>query len=531
MSVSNPWYRIRIVHALVGVILIAAVMGVALATPAFLATQWRVINDTNEPQGRHENAYVEVNGKFYLMGGRGIRPLEIYNPTDSTWTRGSGTPESISLHHFQAAALDNVIYILAAYTGTFPDEDLVENIYTYDTESDQWEVGPVIPEARRRASAGVVLHNGKFYVVCGSTGGHGDLSIRSTLFDEYDPVTNTWTPLPNAPNARDHVHAAMVDNKLYVTGGRDGGLSDNVPEVDVYNFSTGEWSTLPASTGNIPTPRAGAASIAVGKYVVVIGGESSRQMLAHDEVEVLDTSTNTWDSIAGLRVGRHGTQAVLYNDHIYITAGSGQRGGTPELVSHEVFDTMEGTSLPVELSPEFLAVVDEDQVILKWKTLSETNNAGFEIQHLQGGVFETVGFVEGHGTSVSPRTYSFTRKGLVPGRHVFRLKQIDFDGTFAYSPEVSAFIHTTEGFHLGAIYPNPLNPQARFDLTLTREQEVAIEVFDMLGRQVDIVHSGILMPYEPHSFLIDGDGWAGGKYLLNVKGEYFSSARIFTILK
>ncbi len=510
--------------AVAGMILV----GSKLENPGSLF--WRLVNADGEPRARHENAFAEAGGKFYLLGGRGTRRMEIFDPVDSTWTEGPQAPAQISLHHFQAAVIRDTIYVVGAYTETFPDEDTVTNVYTYDPINDQWEIGPAIPLANQRGAAAVGVYNDKLYVVGGSVGGHGGSATRLAQFDEYDPLTDTWTALPDAPRARDHVQAAVVGDKLYVAGGRNGNQVDNVSEVDIYNFLTGTWSSLPSPSGDIPTPRGGAATIAVGNYVVVIGGESSQQ-LAHDEAEALNTLTNTWVTLNPLVIGRHGTQAIFYNDNIYIAAGSGEKGGGPELTSLEVFETNGETNLPVELAPEFNAIADGQSVTLHWRTLSESNNAGFEVQHQRGGQFESIGFVEGQGTSVAARTYEFEARDLPPGRHVFRLKQVDFNGGFEYSPEVSALIAVSSQFHFGDVYPNPFNPQARFTLTLALEQQVRIEIHDLLGRDISLIHDGILLPHEPHTFTIQAGEWAGGKYILRVQGKYFSDSQLFTVIK
>ncbi|MFK7843881.1 MAG: kelch repeat-containing protein [Rhodothermales bacterium] len=491
---------------------------------------WRIIGDQNEPDERHEGSYIEVNGNFYLMGGRGSRRVELYDPVDSTWSNRSFPPNSMQIHHFQPVAIGDTVYIVSAYTETFPDEPTVDEVMKYAVLTDQWVVGSEIPVSRRRGAAGAVAYNGKIYVVGGSTGGHGSSSVRTSLFDEYDPVTDTWTSLTSAPYARDHVHAAVVGDKLYVAGGRDGSNGDTVEQVDVYDFITGQWSTLPSPAGDLPTPRAGAASVAVGDFVVVIGGESAQQ-LAHNEAEALNTVTNTWITLQPLNVGRHGTQAIFYNDNIYIASGSGEKGGGPELTSQEILETGGQTNLPVELAPDFTAQLDGETVRLSWQTLSETNSAGFEVEHQQNGTFTSLGFVRGAGTSVTAKRYSFAVNDLPPGRHVFRLKQIDFDGAFEYSPLTSVFIDVKGSFHLGDVYPNPFNPQARFTLSVAREQQVSIQIFDMLGRSIASIHDGILMPHEPHSFVIESSSWAGGKYLLVAEGTYFSASKNFTVLK
>jgi|GEM_PF-3419767 len=491
---------------------------------------WSLLNDTGAPIARHENGYVEVNGKFYLVGGRGTHSIQVYNPVDNSWDFKAEPPNNISLHHFQGAAIGDTLYVIGAYNGDFPNETAVKDIYKYDVPSDTWVIGSEIPFSRRRGSAGVVAHNGKIYMVCGSTGGHGSSSARNALFDEYDPATDSWTTLPNAPRARDHVHVVVINNKLYVAGGRNGELPDTVAEIDVYDFGTGQWSTLPSSA-NFPIQRSGASAVAVGRFLVVMGGESIQQVEAHDEVHALDTDSQQWTTLEPLSVGRHGTQAIFFDDKIYIVAGAGERGGSPELIDHEVFDTMGDTNLPVELAPDFEAVADGNSVLLQWRTLSETNNAGFEVQRNVGGEFVTVGFVAGQGTTTESHAYSYTVEQLTPGRHVFRLKQIDFDGTFEYSPEVAATISLEAGFQMGAIYPNPNKPQARFELTIAREQVVRISIFDMLGRNIDSVFEGTLEPNAVHSFSLESNQWAGGKYLVRVEGEYFMTSKVFTVLK
>jgi hypothetical protein len=185
----------------------------------------------------------------------------------------------------------------------------------------------------------------------------------------------------------------------------------------------------------------------------------------------------------------------------------------------------------VELAPDFRAVVAGQAVELYWRTLSEQNNAGFEVQVRGSSGFETIGFVEGWGVSVTPREYRFEIDNFPAGRHVFRLKQVDFDGRFEYSPETAALIAVSGGFQLGNVYPNPFNPTARFTLTLAVEQHVRIGVYDVLGREMGHLYDGVLEPNEPRSFAIQSDAWAGGKYILRVEGENFTASQFFTVVK
>ncbi|RYZ60965.1 MAG: choice-of-anchor D domain-containing protein, partial [Chitinophagaceae bacterium] len=287
---------------------------------------------------RHEDAYVQAGNNFYLIGGRGIKPVQEYNPITKTWSAKALTP--VELNHFQAVSLEGLIYVAGAFGGAYPHEIPVPNIYLYNPTTNQWITGPSIPQARRRGAAGAVVHNKKIYLVGGIIDGHWTGTVK--WFDEFDPATNTWKALPDAPHERDHFQAAILDNKLYLTGGRRSSGSTNqvfnltVPEVDIFDFTTGTWSTLPSSS-NLPTLRAGTTTVGLGNEIVVIGGESGTQAEAHREAEALHITTNTWRRLADLQQGRHGTQAIVNNNCIYIAAGSGGRGSSPELNTQEAF--------------------------------------------------------------------------------------------------------------------------------------------------------------------------------------------------
>ncbi|MDZ7692971.1 MAG: kelch repeat-containing protein [Balneolaceae bacterium] len=300
------------------------------------STSWQLIEGDDMPHHRHENAFTNVDNKLYLLGGRGERPVDIYDPETGNWATGATPP--LPMHHFQAVSHDGKIYVMGALTGGYPDEDPISNVYIYDPASDSWNKGPEIPEDRRRGAAGAVVHNDKFYLVGGIQNGHIDGHVR--WFDSFDPQTGEWEHLPDAPRRRDHFQAAIVDGKLYAAGGRRSSQATGqtfqltIPEVDVYDFETGQWTPL-SPAGDLPTERAGTTSISVGNNLVVIGGESGSQELAHDEVEAYNPESGEWQALPPLNTGRHGTQAVIHDGKIYISAGSRVRGAE-EINSMEI---------------------------------------------------------------------------------------------------------------------------------------------------------------------------------------------------
>lgn len=311
--------------------------GFAASISIATAQVWQAAEPMNLPTKRHESAMTEANGKLYLLGGRGVKPIDVYDPKKDTWTTKAMAP--LEMSHFQAVSYKGEVYVVGAFTGKFPHETPIPAMYIYNPERDEWREGPKIPVDRLRGAAGAFVHNDKIYVVCGIQDGHWDGHVA--WFDEFDPKTNTWRKLPDAPRPRDHVSVAMVGDKVYIAGGRlstdkiNQVLNRTIAEVDVYDFKTNAWITLPADQ-NLPTLRAGNMAVAHGNKVLIIGGESDKQVPAHSEVEAYNTKTEKWERMPMLIQGRHGTGAVTMNGKVYIVAGSANRGGGPELNSMEV---------------------------------------------------------------------------------------------------------------------------------------------------------------------------------------------------
>ena len=303
------------------------------------AQNWQILPTQNECSARHENAMAAIGNRLYLLGGRGMRPVDELDLSTKTWKALQQTPMEMS--HFQALSYKGEIYVLGAFTGSYPHEKPIENIYIFNPVQNAWRKGPEIPKDRLRGAAGTFIRDDKFYIVCGIQDGHWDGFVG--WFDEYDPATNTWRKLPDAPHARDHISVAVVKDKLVVAGGRTSWAKTNqvlqltLNEVDVYDFKTNTWTTLDSSK-NIPTPRAGATAIAYKGKVVVIGGESIAHVEAHNEVEAYDVKKNVWEKWAKLTTTRHGTQVVQVKGKFYIGAGSKNRGGGPELNTVEVLE-------------------------------------------------------------------------------------------------------------------------------------------------------------------------------------------------
>lgn len=291
--------------------------------------QWIDLDEDEGYTPRHECSFVQAGDRFFLFGGReNPQTLDTYDYAGDGWSTRASAP--LPFNHFQATEHEGLIWVIGAFeTNSFPSEDPADDIYAYDPARDVWMQGPTIPVARRRGSAGLVVHDGTFYVVGGNTQGHSGGYVP--WLDAFDPRTGTWTALPDAPHARDHHHSVVVGDSLYVLGGRlsggaGGTFAPLVPEVDVYDFGTGTWSTLPPAS-NLPTPRAASAVAFFQGEILVMGGETASQSQAYTTVEALDPVGHTWRALPSMNHPRHGTQAIVSGNGVYVAAGSPSMGG------------------------------------------------------------------------------------------------------------------------------------------------------------------------------------------------------------
>ncbi|MEY4929811.1 MAG: hypothetical protein RI909_535 [Bacteroidota bacterium] len=337
---------------------------------------WQEITtvDDSAPVARHENSFVEADGKFYLLGGRETSTLNIYDPALRIWSTGAKLP--FIMHHFQAVSWQSKIYVMGAYAGFYQSGNLnnseypVEDIYIYDIATDTWSKGSAIP--RPRGSASLVVYNNEFYMMGGIVNGHVDGWV--TWVDKYNPTTDTWTQLADAPRERDHATAALVNGKVYLAGGRKTNANGDVygvtiAEVDVYDLVTNTWTTLPSSS-NVITQRAGTSTVVLNGEIYLLGGESPNQSIAHKQSEIFNPTSGTWRQSANLITGRHGTGALVSNGTIYIAAGSANKGGGPPLTS------MESYSSTTNCSGEINSLVlddDNDGYTNGDETLNKTN--------------------------------------------------------------------------------------------------------------------------------------------------------------
>ncbi len=190
------------------------------------------------------------------------------------------------------------------------------------------------------------------------------------------------------------------------------------------------------------------------------------------------------------------------------------------------------TVLPVELV-SFTATLDGRDGVFAWTTASETDNAGFQIEHLPPGApaYRRVAFLPGRGTTSEASRYDHRVAALAPGRHSFRLRQLDMDGTATLLPAVELVVGSESALALSAPQPNPSRGMAYVVLSGEAGQSVRVSVVDALGREVSVVYEGQIDTSIRRDLVLETSGLPSGLYLVRAVSERGVATRSLTVTR
>lgn len=207
---------------------------------------------------------------------------------------------------------------------------------------------------------------------------------------------------------------------------------------------------------------------------------------------------------------------AIRNGGIYAT---GSRGN--------IIKGLFSSSIPVELV-SFSATVVNSEVVLEWSTATETNNDRFIIERKTGDDnWGSIGVVAGNGTTTEMKSYRFTDNTASSGVYTYRLKQLDYDGSFSYSSEIEVNLAAPTEFALFSNYPNPFNPQTNIGFALPVKSEVSLKIYDILGNELITLLNGELEA-GVHNVEFRAADLASGVYIytLQVKGGKIFSGKM-----
>ncbi|MFA5834530.1 MAG: T9SS type A sorting domain-containing protein [Bacteroidota bacterium] len=275
-----------------------------------------------------------------------------------------------------------------------------------------------------------------------------------------------------------------------------------------------------------------------GATLVVQAGTDTSAMTTLRTINLEDNGTftaNTYiqftDNIDGtLASNQSGSIDLRSQNTVFIRWSHQKVSGTAASCRLEDVAIPNSAPLPVELM-SFTAIAKDRGIELMWKTATEVNNAGFEIEKKVYGSWKKIGFVEGHGTINAPQSYCYNDAD-VKGTLSYRLKQIDRDGKYEYSNIVEAIAgFTVADFGLAQNYPNPFNPNTIISFAMKNAEHVNVSVFNALGQTVATLFNGIANPNELYSLNFNGKNLSSGTYFYALRCASRNEVRKMLLMK
>jgi hypothetical protein len=216
------------------------------------------------------------------------------------------------------------------------------------------------------------------------------------------------------------------------------------------------------------------------------------------------------------------------------TGGSNPYTATQSgFTSFSPFGVANQNVLPVELA-SFISLTEKNNVLLRWKTTSELNNKGFEIErkNITGSQWNNIGFVNGVGNSNSEKEYSLKDLKLNTGKYSYRLKQIDYNGNYNYfdlKNEVEVGVPSK--FNLSQNYPNPFNPSSKIDVEFAADVKANLVVYDLTGREVLSIFKNQFFSAGYYTFNLSGLNLSSGTYFYRLSSDKFTDIKKMVMIK
>jgi len=420
---------------------------------------------------------IDDDGNGYIDD---IRGWNAYNnspniPNDSHGTHVSGIVGAAGNNNIGVSGVNWKVKIMPI-AGADSDESTVVAAYAYALE-----LRAQYNETNGQLGAFVVSTNSSFGVDLGqpqnypiwcamydSMGVQGILSPCATANASWD--IDVVGDIPTGCTS-DYMIAVTNTTRL---DQKNNGAAYGDSTIDLGAPGTSILSTDVNGTYTNKTGTSMATPMVAGAIALMIAAADSTHMLQYKNnpstgaIMFRDILFEAVDSIASLQ-------------GITVTGGRLNVFNAAQLVSNPI--------VPVELV-SFRVSSSSNGFLLEWMTATETNNFGFDVERTSSKTapgqegWKKIAFIAGHGTTTEPKNYSFIDDERSGGKYFFRLKQIDYDGTFSYSNIVEADVSVPGKFSLEQNYPNPFNPLTKIKFVIPELSVVTLKVYDLLGNEV-----------------------------------------------
>jgi hypothetical protein len=158
---------------------------------------------------------------------------------------------------------------------------------------------------------------------------------------------------------------------------------------------------------------------------------------------------------------------------------------TSPVVNNNQTDAAGGITITVALPLSLIhftgTATNTAQVQLQWKTSQEINTRKFDIEwSVDGRVFQKIGEQPSAGNASGISAYSFFHSSPAPGDNFYRLKMVDIDIQFTYSPVI--VISSNAAFLLVKIFPNPTADVLQLYIEAEKNEIILCHLFGADGK-------------------------------------------------
>jgi N-acetylneuraminic acid mutarotase len=281
--------------------------------------KWKPI--TNARIAREAVATTQADGTIWIFGGIGSNGAvtarhEGYDPAIDEWKGGNDLPAPVQ--RAMAVTWQGNPVVLGGWRTTVGKKDATDQVWR--VINSRWVELPHLLQPRAAAAAAVV---GDRIIVTGGVDANGALLNTTEVFDG-----NSWTLGAPIPTPRQMLAAASDGKLMYAVGGTNGNA--DLATVEAYDPAAKTWTTLP----DLPQPRSDVGVAIVDQRLVAVGGVSSGQVLK--SVSLLDLMTKTWAGLPDMETARHGMAVAAVANSVYAIGGSTAAGDTQVISSAEV---------------------------------------------------------------------------------------------------------------------------------------------------------------------------------------------------
>jgi N-acetylneuraminic acid mutarotase len=412
-----------------------------------------------------------VNDTIYAVGGAldigsNLNVLEVFDPATNTWDTTKApmpTPRGCAA----ACAVDGIIYVFGG--GWYTVYSTVE---AYNPATDEWTTKAPMPTARSGLSVCEV--DGIIYAISGFVDLNSNTGTNTV--EAYDPQTNQWTQKAPIPTARAFFSTSVVNGIIYAIGGFNGMGTPSLGNVEAYDPVNDEWIIK----NDMPNPRAAMTTCTVDGNIYGFGGVAYGGGPCYSTIIKYNPASDSWEELSDMPYAVFSLSSSIVNGRIYLIGGLNNARVPLDIVYEGELELI----VPVELV-SFTATSNGKEVILNWSTATELNNQLFEVQRsFEGSDFATIGFAYGKGTTTERQDYTYSDKILADGKYSYRLKQIDYLGSYEYSDIIEIELRVFNSYLLEQNYPNPFNPTTTISFGIQNKSNVKITILNAIGEEI-----------------------------------------------